>query len=281
MTNAVACLDPETIAAYLDGRLDAAARARAEEHLADCEECRTLLGETAAFLQDDAAARPARTRARTPWLLGLAAAATLLVAAGAWFAPRLAATPQTALGELDRALGGKRYVESRLSGFGYGEYVSPKRGAAPVASLPLEALAAGGKVERLASGNSSASSLAALGASQVALQLVDAAVENLEGAARLEPKNARIQSDLAAAYLARSRAGGHPEDRARAAEAAATAVAIDPKSQAAAFNRALALEALDLRTEAVGAWHAYLGLDPASRWAAEARAHVEELSSRP
>ena len=33
------CLDAETLGAYLEARLDDVARARAERHLADCEEC--------------------------------------------------------------------------------------------------------------------------------------------------------------------------------------------------------------------------------------------------
>ena len=33
------CPDLETIAAYLDNRLDAGARARMAEHLASCSEC--------------------------------------------------------------------------------------------------------------------------------------------------------------------------------------------------------------------------------------------------
>lgn len=292
MTNAVACLAPETIAAYLDRRLDAAAVARVEEHLADCEECRTLLGETAAFLESDAAApsapasaglpetrvSPTRSR-RTPWMLGLAAAAAV-AALTPFVLGRMRPTPESALAELDRALAGKRYVEGRLSGFEYGEYVSPKRGRLPVSSLPLEVIAAGGRVDRLVAAApepNSAANLAALGTSLVALRLVHDAVENLEQAARLDPRNARIQSDLAAAYLARYRAGDHPEDPARAVDAASTAVALDPTSRAAAFNRALALEALPLRGEALRAWESYLALDPSSGWASEARAHIDEL----
>jgi hypothetical protein len=269
-------LDPETIAAYLDRRLDTTGRARAEEHLADCEECRTLLSETAAFLETDAVAKPAR-RSTRPWMLGLAAAAAL-AALSPFLIGRLRPTPQSALEELDRALAGKRYVEARLSGFEYGALVSATRGpSVPLDERPTSVLAAAGKVEDLAGTSDTAANLAARGAAQLAIGRIDNAVENLEDAARIEPKNARIQSDLAAAYLARFRTQDSPEDPARAVEAAATAATLDPKSREAAFNRALALEALPLRGEALRAWEAYLALDPSSKWSGEARAHIEEL----
>lgn len=284
MTNAVACLDPETIAAYLDRRLDPAERTRVEEHLANCEECRTLLSETALFLEADAVAKPgvAVHPSRRPWVWSLAAAAAALLALTPLVLQRMRPTPESALEELDRALAGKRYVESRLSAFEYGAFVSATRGPSTrLEDLPLSAVAAAGKLEELTGASDTPENLATLGASQLAIGRVDKAVENLEDAARIAPKNARIQSDLAAAYLARFRAGDFPEDPAKAVEAAATAVALDPQSRAAAFNRALALEALPLRGEALRAWEAYLALDGSSGWATEARAHIQELKRPP
>src|SRR3712207_4405663 len=54
-------------AAYLDGRLDAADRARAEAHLADCDECRRELVEIRALLSETESggtAEPVRPRLR-------------------------------------------------------------------------------------------------------------------------------------------------------------------------------------------------------------------------
>jgi CHAT domain-containing protein/tetratricopeptide (TPR) repeat protein len=285
MTNAVTCLAPETIAAYLDRRLDPAERTRVEEHLADCEECRTLLTETAAFLEADAAAKPdavpgATRPARRPWVWSAAAAAAALLALTPFVLRQMRPTPESALRDLDRALGGKRYIEARLSGFEYGEYVAPKRGPRDT-DLPPAVLGAAGHVQELASKTDTPENLAALGASQLAIGRFDDAVQNLEDAALLAPKNARIQSDLAAAYIARFRANppdDYAEDPAKALEAAATALRIDPKSRAAAFNRALSLEMLPLRGEAQRAWAAYLILDPSSHWADEARARMKDLT---
>lgn len=287
------CLSPETIAAYLDRRLGPEERVRAEEHLADCAECRTLMTETAAFLAADAAGKPAEVlpfaaparpqpapATRRRWAWPAVAAAAALLALTPFVLRELRPTPESALRDLDRALAGKRYIEARLSGFEYGEYVAPKRGALVVGSLPLEALAAGGKVERLASNQDTAAGRAALGASLLALRLVDDAIEYLEAAARLQPNDARIQSDLAAAHITRFRAHApehHPGDPAKAVEAATRAVALDPRSRAAAFNRALALELLPRRAEAIRAWEAYLALDASSGWANEARSRLDEL----
>lgn len=71
-------------AAYLDGRLNPADRARAEAHLADCGECRHELVALRAVLADadrsDGAAVVRRRRRRLSVPLGMAAAAVLLIA---------------------------------------------------------------------------------------------------------------------------------------------------------------------------------------------------------
>ena len=153
MTNALTCLAPETIAAYLDRRLDPAERTRVEEHLADCGECRTLLSETAAFLDAEVAVEPAPVArvSRRPWIWSAAAAAAAVLALTPFVLRQMRPTPESALRELDRALGGKRYIEARLSGFEYGRLVSPTRGSSPATDdVPLSARAAVGRVEAFA-----------------------------------------------------------------------------------------------------------------------------------
>lgn len=70
-------LDPDTIAAYVDGGLDASGRARAESHLATCGACRHELVTVQGILQSYRTA-PRRLRFAIP----LAAAAVLLLAIG-------------------------------------------------------------------------------------------------------------------------------------------------------------------------------------------------------
>jgi CHAT domain-containing protein len=92
----------------------------------------------------------------------------------------------------------------------------------------------------------------------------------LAEASKLQPDDATILSDLAAAQLA----SGHTED---AAETTATVLQRDPEHAAAAFNWALALETLSNRPAAVTAWQKYLAIDTAGGWADEAREHLTRL----
>lgn len=92
-SNALACPSLEEIAAFIDGRLQAAGRAQLVEHLADCEDCRVLVAETALLLQEVApenetageapvVAFPGRRRRMVRTLLPLAAAAVLVLTIG-------------------------------------------------------------------------------------------------------------------------------------------------------------------------------------------------------
>jgi CHAT domain-containing protein/tetratricopeptide (TPR) repeat protein len=100
---------------------------------------------------------------------------------------------------------------------------------------------------------------------------VDAAVEDLRAAGRSSPTDAGIQSDLAAVLLARAARKQDPQSILEAHTAADSAVALDAKLPEAQFNRAVALEWLCLRNDALSAWESYLELDPRSPWADEAR----------
>ena len=103
------------------------------------------------------------------------------------------------------------------------------------------------------------------------------AVSELAAAAKAKPRSAAIQIDLAAAYLERGAKG----DDGRALVAAETALRIDPKSPAAHWNRALALERSPRSKDAINAWHAYLTLDPSSPWAQEVRENHLSLLTEP
>jgi CHAT domain-containing protein len=96
------------------------------------------------------------------------------------------------------------------------------------------------------------------------------AVQTLEQLARRHPSSA-VWSDLAAARLQLARESGEAQLIAAALAAADAAIAADASMPAAAFNRALALEALELRLPAAEAYRAYLRLDGTTEWAAEAR----------
>ncbi len=108
-----------------------------------------------------------------------------------------------------------------------------------------------------------------------------AAVVELREAARLEPTNARIHSDLAAALLALAETSQDPVALIDAFAAADSAVALDSNLAEGRFNRALALQWLYLRGDAIEAWRSYLAIDRRSSWATEAREHLAHLETAP
>jgi hypothetical protein len=73
-----ACMDAESLAAWIDGGLSADARARVEHHAADCARCQALLASmarTAPPLED----RPWWRSAMAKWVVPIAAVATAVV----------------------------------------------------------------------------------------------------------------------------------------------------------------------------------------------------------
>ena len=133
----------------------------------------------------------------------------------------------------------------------------------------------------IASGEIDASRRHAAGSWDVVWGSLDEAIDELRAAARVEPTNARIQSDLAAALLARAGRNQDPQSILDAYTSADRAVALDPRLPEARFNRALALEWLQLRRDAMAAWSSYLALDGGSPWADEARTHQRFLGVSP
>lgn len=76
-----ACLDPEEMAAWIDGRLTREAQTRAEDHLATCARCQAIAGTIA---RTESIARWATPEHRSPWrwlmwAVPLTAAATIVM----------------------------------------------------------------------------------------------------------------------------------------------------------------------------------------------------------
>ena len=106
---------------------------------------------------------------------------------------------------------------------------------------------------------------------------VDAAVAELQSAAQADPRNASVQNDLAVAFLQRAEVRQDPVSLLDAHRAADSAVALDSALVEARFNRAVVLEWLYLKRDAITAWSSYLEVDGESPWAREARARIELL----
>jgi len=109
-------------------------------------------------------------------------------------------------------------------------------------------------------------------------QCTDAAVEKLETLARPEAADARVLSNLAAAYFIRAQRKDRPSDFVRSLATADRSVARDPTLAEARFNQALAQETLGFSLEATASWNA-LRKGPPSQWTTEAQQHFEQLVS--
>lgn len=105
------------------------------------------------------------------------------------------------------------------------------------------------------------------------------AVAALEQAVAAAPHDARLLSDLSAAYLVRAQRDDEPLDLMRGLSTAERALHEKGDLAEARFNRALALQLLFLETEAVAAWQQYLETDSSSAWAREAEARIVALGA--
>ncbi len=208
------------------------------------------------------------------WLCVLSAAVATFIA--------LLIGPPGPLDDLAATVAGPRTVEGRLTGgFAYAPLWTPRRAAdAPAPNWRM--LAAAARAKERSDLAPTAASLQALGVAALQAASVEAAVQAFEDAANESPEDAAIQSDLAAAYLARGATPGRAIDLARAFEAADRARRLNPYLATAAFNRALSIERLHLRRQAVRAWDAYLAtFGDEAGWADEARRHRAALMVAP
>jgi len=284
--------DPRLIAAHAERRLFGDEAARMDEHVAGCSECYEVFSETVQFGLAEAeeagvmgagarAAAPAAFLRRPAFRIGLAAAAVLVIALGLWV-PRAGfhRAPAPLVASLADAMGDRRFVEPRLTGgFRHGRLVVLRSGEAPQgldAQSPA-VLAAVARIREQAQGDTSPEALGALAVTYLVSGDAAAAVKSLESASAQKPDDARLLSDLAAAYLVRAAQSDEPADIPKALESAEHAIALKDPPPEAYFNRALALERLHLVDAARKAWGDYLQRDSSSGWAEEARQHLEAL----
>ncbi len=253
-----------------------------DEHIAGCSDCYEVFAETVRFGLREAPA-PALAFVRRPVFklaagLAIAAALVLALSLRLYRVPSRRAAPLVA--ELAEAMGARRFIEPRLTGgFHHGRLITLRSGETPH-GLDAQSPAVLGAVARIrerAESDASPEALGALGITYLVSGDVAAAVKALESASAQEPENARLLSDLAAAYLARAAQADEPADIPQALEAAEKAIALKDAPPEAWFNRALALERLHLVDAARKAWEDYLQRDSASAWAEEARQHLEAL----
>jgi tetratricopeptide (TPR) repeat protein len=284
------CLDPNDMAAYIDGRADASGRTRLEAHLADCDACREVFAECVRTppAGADAAATPVPGRRRLVrglWAGGfLAAAAAVVVFVQLARTGRLSPGAEEAANRpvLDELIAAAaklpaRPTEARLTGgFPYAPPPSALRGTdAP--AVPPDVRLAAAKLEKLATEHDTPETWAAAGVAYLTLKDADSAITALERAASRR-RDSRLDSDLAAAYLTRAWRTDRTDDWERARAAASRALETDPNLREAQFNLSLAFEGLHRTDDARAAWARYLEIEPDSAWATEARQRLEVVS---
>ena len=256
------CPSASELAAFVEGKLTDRALALVEAHAADCSECSSAIASAVEFLD---AEREHDMGAARWWWVAAALLTALSIPAISWYAGKM--TPLRRLQRL-AAEAHVRAGEGRLEGFAH-EPFDARRSAEPHAmDFSLRAEAA-----RLA--ESPANDPRALHAKGVSSLLTGDAVAArrlLQSAVQRDPLDGSAWNDLAAAELA-----GDSGSAAAALAAANRALAIEQGLNAAYFNRAIALERLGRRDEAVREYRRVRRLEPSSGWAVEATARIVRL----
>ena len=261
----------ETLGAFLEGTLSRDELSEVKAHLRDCRECRLLVSATARSGRNAAAG----VRSSYRWLAIAAAVTAVLIAVPAvrWNLGRRGTIAHL----IDAAPRQHRGVEARMSGFAWAPLQRPSRGGAPdPADLKLGG-AAGDVLEATANATA-AQARHARGDAFLVIGRRSEAIAALEQAAATS-NDARVWNDLAAARYAAATDDERPSQLPLALEAADRALAINPKSPEACFNRALILECMELRERARAAWQQYLAIGPGDAWSVEARAHLRALGT--
>lgn len=279
-------VDDEILAAYADGKLAGEERSQTERHLSMCPRCRDIVSEAVDLAVQDGRLQPApvaRWRPRTLVTFagtGLAAAAALLLVVRVhpeWVggAPRRAELVELAAAYEHAPT---RPAEGRLTGFAYGPAPAVTRGDARI-DAPPDVRIAIARIEARAQQDRSLAALWQKGVAHLAMSEPADAVTTLESAATLDPDNAELQSDLAAAYIARGQNTRSTEDLNTALARADRALTLKPGLREALFNRALALDALR-SSEAASAWQHVAEAEAGSPWAKEAATRRSFTSPR-
>ncbi len=288
----------DLIEEYLDGRLNDLDSANFIRHFLASPERRRQLRLTQNLLRYAAVAPrevPRAKRSLFDWnatrsfqWLRFAALAGVVFAAlfGFWRYFIYESPVDQSLAQLRIAFSGQRPIEPRISAFP--DYVPFYETRGPEEKPTDQAALDRAQVYLLESSKDPGNSQAhrALGLVLLTQKKYEKALVEFELALSSSPNDPFIRSDIGAAYLAVAQWKEGENDGAKFLEYLNDslrhldlAISIDPKMPEPRFNRALALEELKSREEAKKAWHEYLEVDPNSKWADEARRHLEKLES--
>lgn len=183
---------------------------------------------------------------------------------------------------LKKTYGKQRPLEARLTVFDYAPY--PRERGGPAQVDPTERDRANRILrDAVMRDESDAAAHHALGLLFLSGRQFDEAIREFEEALRLGPADARILSDLGAAYFERGKSedsSKSSEDYRRSLEFFDRALAPDGSRLEAIFNRALLYVEMREWAKAEQDFRRYLELDRDSRWAEEAREALKRVEER-
>src|SRR5215510_380059 len=148
------------------------------------------------------------------------------------------------------------------------------------------AAGAAGAAEAVASPGAAAAAHHAMGRFHLARKNFDDAIAEFEAALTTAPDNARLHSDLGAAFLEKSelealgKSGRDPRTLDRTLEHLNRAIELDGSLLESLFNRALLRQNLGQLFQAKEDWDNYLKKDSTSPWAVEARRNLKLIEER-
>jgi tetratricopeptide (TPR) repeat protein len=265
MTLLLAHPPAEDLGRFVEGTLPDTERREVVAHIADCDECRILVVDSAEFTE------PAK-RESSQWWKAVAAAVVVAAAIGPIYVWHQH-DPATDLAAATTGLKSRR-VEARLSGFPYHEWTVTRGDGGETDSDPATLKLENEAGAILEHNGTDAKTLHAQGLAHLLVRERTTAVSELTAAALKKPNEARYWSDLAAAQLA----AGNLE---KALDATDRALAIDARLSDALFNRAVVLQRAERLKDASEAYAAYLRVDPISPWADEARRRLDSIRQNP
>jgi tetratricopeptide (TPR) repeat protein len=105
----------------------------------------------------------------------------------------------------------------------------------------------------------------------------DSAIADLQPHFTLRRVSTPLLTDLACAYFERAQAHGPQPDYKTALDFLNQALKMTPDDPVALFNRAIVYQRMQLYSQAIEDWRHYLGVDPNSQWAAEARKRLADV----
>ena len=254
MTN---CPSDETLAAFIDGRLDGAARDEVVAHLSSCTECRDGVNSVYEMQSEVPDRRAWLIPAATLAAAAAIATAVFLGPAGDGFrmSRNISALTAATANLKERPIQARPSIDIAYKGY------TVLRSGGVDSDIPAgDLLQAASRITRIAEKNPTAANRHKAGVALLLAGYEKEAILELEEAAKEKANDPDLLNDLAAAYH-------DANDQKRAKETIERAWTLK-KSAPIAWTRAVILWTRE-------GWKDYLAIDPNSEWSAEARKHLD------